>query len=166
MIVALCAATVRAFGRPDIRLELCCWFVLLSVMAVVLGRAPFTTVEYALSSRYSFPSVLMLATTWMAVAVRFQVRSPIALLVATLLAGGYCATSFQIHSVALQPYVEKRVENFNKGRYWAWTRPMKETNGIVQRSVELGIYAPPPRPMPMPDIARSSRDGTREAGFL
>jgi hypothetical protein len=152
MLVAALICSIHSRRSQDPRLELYCWFIVLSVAAMVLGRAPFSSVDYALSSRYSFPSVLMLATIWVTLAARLKLASWQPLLVALLLATLYCINSYKIYSVALQPYVEKRVQNFNQGKYWAWTRPMKETNGIVLEAVSLGIYHPPQRPLPKPVI--------------
>jgi hypothetical protein len=158
MLVIVLVSTVASAGKADLRLELYCWFIVLSVAAMVLGRAPYSTVDYALSSRYSVPSVLMLACTWTLLAARLECRNRLLLLLlAVLPAGTYCISSYKIYAEALQPYVEKRVDNFNRGKYWAWTRPMKETNGIVAEAVSLGVYVPPARPLPAPTIYRAQQ---------
>ena len=152
MLVTVLICSVRSCTRQDPRLELYCWFIILSVAAMVLGRAHFTTVDYALSSRYSFPSVLLLAAFWVTMAARVQFRSRGPLLAACGLAAIYSVSSYALYSEALQPQMEKRVTNFNKGKYWSWPRPMKETNAIVLESVSIGIYNPPAKPLPKPDI--------------
>lgn len=152
VLTTVLICSIHSRGDEDLRLELYCWFIVFSVAAMVLGRAPYSTVDYALSSRYSFPSVLMLASTWVLVATRLQLRPVSLLLAASLLAGIYCASSYRIYGAALQPHVEKRVQNYNQGKFWAWTRPMKETNAIVAKAVELGVYDPPSRPLPEPRI--------------
>jgi hypothetical protein len=154
MLAVTIVCSMGSWRNQDLRLVLCCWLIVLSVAAVVLGRAPYSTVDYALSSRYSFPSVLMLATCWVTLAVSFRLRHWMVLGAAVMLAGGYYTYSWQTYPGALEPYLEKRVRNFNKGKYWAWARPMKESNGIVAEAVSLGIYQPPPRPLPMPQITR------------
>ncbi len=70
-----------------------------------------------------------------------------------LLALIYCVTSYRLYSVALQPYMEKRVDNFNRKNYWVFGKPKKETNPIVQESISMGLYMPPARPFPQPKIA-------------
>jgi hypothetical protein len=156
MLVIVLVSTVASVGKDDLRLEFYCWFIVLSVATMVLGRAPYSTVDYALSSRYSVPSMLMLACIWTLLTVRLEYRSRLPLLLlAVLPAGIYCISSYKIYAEALQPHVENRVENFNQGKYWAWSHPMKETNGIVAEAVSLGVYTPPPRPLPAPTIYRA-----------
>ncbi|MEP5567761.1 MAG: hypothetical protein ABJN62_08010 [Halioglobus sp.] len=163
MLIAVLICSIQARHKTDLRLELYCWFILLSVAAMVLGRAPYSTVDYALSSRYSFPSVLMLATVWVTLASRMRITHWKIILLASALAATYSMSSYKIYSAALQPYVEKRVQNFNQGKYWAWTRPMKETNGIVLEAVSLGLYNPPNRPLPKPLlVSPEPRSGSSE----
>ena len=152
MLVILCAITLHRWRERDLRLELCCWFIVLSVMAVVMGRG-FATVDYGLTSRYSFPSVLMLTCTWILLALRLRLRRWPALLPAIALALLYNVHSFQTYSLALQPYMEKRVKDFNHGRYRAFGFPLKKNNRIVAEAIELGIYSPPPRPLPSAAVA-------------
>ena len=151
MLISVITSTVVSYKKADLRLELFCWFVILSVVAMVLGRS-FTTVEYGLSSRYSFPSVLMLATTWTLIAVRINLKSAGVLALIILASSAYCITSYRVYGQALQPHVEKRVNMFNRGNYWAWPSPMKETNAIVAEAISLGIYIPPQRPVQIPWI--------------
>ncbi|MEP4146715.1 MAG: hypothetical protein ABJL54_05800 [Halioglobus sp.] len=151
MLLALCACTLWRWREADLRLELCAWFIVLSVMTMALGRG-FATVDYGLSSRYSFPSVLLLATTWIVLASRLQLRHWSLLGPAILLALLFWGHSINIYSQALQPYMEKRVQNFNRGRYNAWPHPTKESNAIVALAIEQGIYSPPARPLPQADM--------------
>jgi len=152
MLVTLCAFSLGRRHQEDLRLELCCWYIVLSVVAMVMGRG-FATVDYGLHSRYSFPSVLMLASVWMLAAVRLQLQRWLYLAPAILVALLYCGVSFRDYSLALQPYMERRVANFNRGHYNAWFVPLKESNAIVAEAIELGIYKPPPRPLPAPSVA-------------
>ncbi|MDH4041618.1 MAG: hypothetical protein OEV88_13250 [Gammaproteobacteria bacterium] len=150
-LITLTIFSIRSFRGPDLRLELCCWFIVLSVMAMVFGRS-FTSVDYALSSRYSFPSVLLLTTIWVLVAVRSDIKSYSSFMLIVLFTLIYCAGSYSIYAKALKPYLEKRVQMFDEGKYWAWPHPIKETNDIVAQAISLGIYAPPARPLPKPAI--------------
>lgn len=151
LLALLIGLSVRDFRSPDIRLHLCCWLVVASAAAIAMGRS-FTAVDYALSARYAFPSVLMMASTWTLVAVRLNIRSWTLLIAVVLAAAAYSAHSWRTHSSALQPYMEKRVKNFNKGNYPAWPQSMRQSNGVVNRAIELGIYAPPQRPLPMASV--------------
>jgi hypothetical protein len=151
LLIALIIITLRSFRLPDIRLELCCWFVVLSVVAMVFGRS-FTSVDYALSSRYSFPSVLLLSAIWVLLAVRFNIQSGWTFILIILIAGIYCTTSYSMYSESLRPYLKKRVQTFNEGKYWAFPLSMKESKDIVAQAISLGIYTPPPRPLPTPHI--------------
>ena len=151
LLTLLVGLSVRDFREPDIRLHLCCWLVVACAAAIAMGRS-FTAVDYALSARYAFPSTLMMACTWTLVAVRLNVRSWALLAAVVLATAAYCAHSWRTHSRALQPYMEKRVKNFNKGNYPAWPQTMRQSNGVVERAIELGIYAPPERPLPKASV--------------
>lgn len=153
MVSVLAASTVYNFRADNLCLELFGWFICLSVFAMVLGRAPYSDIEYALSSRYSFASVLLLSNTLLIVAYRVDSRFLKLAPVVVSLSLIYCITSYRLYSVALQPYMEKRVDNFNRENYWVFGKSKKETNPIVQESVSLGVYIPPPRPFPQPKIA-------------
>jgi hypothetical protein len=131
-------------------LLLCCWYVILTILAMTMGRAPYSTAEYALSSRYSFPSVLLLASLWVLLAVRIPIRNRALLAAVALLAAAYWTVSWQGYAEPLDQHLQRRVDNFDRGKYWSWPRPMKETNAIVARAIEQGIYSPPDRPLPQP----------------
>lgn len=152
LMLALVFSSIKSIQSEDIRLELCCWYIVLSVAAVVLGRAYFTEVQYALNSRYSFPSVLMLSAVWLLVAINLNLRRPAFLLSITLLAGVYSVNSYMMYSEALQPYVDLKVKRHNRSKHPAWTKPKGEASQIVAESVLLGIYKPPPRPMPRQQV--------------
>lgn len=152
MLIILCVSTVGRWREEDVRLELCCWFIVLSVMTMVLGRG-FASVDYGLSSRYSFPSVLMLSASWVLLALRLQLHRWWALVPAIALSLAYTVHSYGVYSLALQPYMERRVENFNRGRYRAWPHPLTQSNQIVAEAIELGIYSPPPRPLKPASVA-------------
>ena len=155
LLLGLTYSSLRNIAREDITLELFGWFIVLCVFAMVLGRAPYSELEYALSSRYSFPSILLLATVVILATSRIKARHKwfysIPIIIATL----YCLTSYQLYSKALQPEMEKRVQNFNRKNYWIFGKPKKESNPIVQEAIMLKIYSPPKRPYPMPEIAPS-----------
>lgn len=148
MLITLLVLSLRSRKQPDLRLELCCWYVVLSVIAMTMGRAPYSTIEYALSSRYSFPSIIALSTLWVLIVLRTNVRSHGIMLIAILVSGAYCISAYGIYSEALQPHLDKRVDDFNRGRYWAWPHPNRETKAIVEKAVTMGLYTPPVTPLP------------------
>jgi hypothetical protein len=150
-LTLLVAITLRRRSDEDIRLELCGWFIVVSAFTIALGRG-FTSVDYALSSRYSVPSVLFLATTWTLLAIRGSFRGWGILASASVLALIFNLHYFKHYSIALQPYMVKRVEDFNRGRYPAWPYPMKASNRIVEDAIERGIYRPPQRPLSAPQL--------------
>jgi len=146
VLLALVISTLASWRSADIRLELCGWLVVLSVAAMVLGRS-FTDVDYGLSSRYSVPSVLMAATTWVLLAARLQLRSPLIYLCIVMVCAGFNVYAYSVYGDALRPYLERRVLRFNRGHYPAWPHPVAESNAIVGESIRSGIYSPPARPM-------------------
>jgi len=153
LLALVCLSSYRQRQTRDTLYEWYAWYIVLSVAAMALGRAPYSTIEYALSSRYSFPSMLMVSSCWVLAATRFQLYQPRPLAIATLAALVYCFSAYSLYSKELQPYVEKRVQRFNHQSYWVFGRNISDTNSIVNEAVAKGIYNPPPRPLPMPTIA-------------
>ncbi len=140
-------ALLRRFRCADVRLELFAIFILLSIFVVTLGRAPYAAMDYSLAARYAFPSVLLACTCVVLLLcrfLRFGVKSALPVL---LLSASYCLLGWLTWPQALQPYYDKRIERYNAGSYWVFGTPGKESRAIVERAVELEIYAPPPRPL-------------------
>ena len=162
LLMLLVLSSVRNFQQEDLRLELCAWFIALSVMAMVLGRAYFTPVEYALTTRYSFPSILLMATVWVTLAIRLTLQGRRTLALAMLLSSVYCINSYRIYSVALQPYLEKRIDEFNRGVHRRFGISVQESNAIVARAVRLEIWTPPDRPHPLPNLSAFGKDKPTE----
>lgn len=163
MLLVLLLVSIRRMSQEDLRLELMCWYVVFSVLVVTLGRAPYTNLEYALASRYAFPSVLMLASLWTLAATRFVYKRPMMLGLGVILALAYCITSYMHFAEPLQKYTEKRVQRFNRGHYWIFGTPAQVSNGIVADAIEAGVYEPPARPHPRPGIAVTSRKNKKSA---
>jgi len=154
-VVALSSVVLisaRSFTESDVRLELCCWYIVATVLAMVMGRAYFTEVQYALTSRYSFPSVLMMCTLWVLFAYKLKLHQPYILGFAALLACLYTVNSYSVYSPLLQPHMEARVNWYNKEIYPLWGSPKGEPRMIVNEAILQGIYRPPARPYPVPDI--------------
>jgi hypothetical protein len=147
LLTTLTVLTVRSFRESDLRLEFCCWFVVLSVIVMTIGRAKMGT---PLHSRYSFPSVLLLAGVWVLIAVRLKIQSLRVFIPVVLLACAYCITSYRMYGEALQTHLVQRVRMFNFGVYYAFPHPAQESTKIVQKAIENEIYTPPRRPLPNP----------------
>ncbi|MEH6582662.1 MAG: hypothetical protein V7754_12055 [Halioglobus sp.] len=152
LLSGLCYSSLRHYRDDNIQLELFAWYIVLSTLAMMLGRAPYSTLEYALSSRYSFPSILMVATMTVMLLYRSGLRLSKWQAIPALCACLYCLWSYQTYSVALQPHVDKRVKNFNKKNYWVYGHPTKEMNAIANRAIALDVYYPPARPYSSPEI--------------
>ena len=117
--------------------------------AIVAGRAFVMDIQVTLASpRYSFPSVLLLCTLWLLIAVRLRLQKPALLYSIALVAGIYTLTSYHIYTERLQHRVNVKVSRYNKGIYHMWTIPKAETKAIVARATTLGVYNPPARPLP------------------
>jgi hypothetical protein len=155
MLIIVGYTSVRSIPRNDISLELFAGYIVLSIVVTTLGRASATSLEFALTSHYSFPSVLLLATTIAMLASRLPAsrqKLPVYAVV-TLLAAANWVSSFQIHTVRLQQGLERTVKNYNQNTYWAFASSTVETNSIMSEAIAMGIYTPPPRPYPMPNVA-------------
>lgn len=148
MLLAVIGSSWSHYREADIRVELCCWLLILSAAAMMLGRAPYSELEYALSSRYSFPSTLLLASVWIMLVNRLPVVRWRWFAGAGAVAAVFWASSWWLYAAALQPHTDKRIERFDRGEYWVWGHPMKETNAIVAEAIARGLYRPPQRPHP------------------
>ncbi|MEH6592216.1 MAG: hypothetical protein V7746_18275 [Halioglobus sp.] len=156
MLGFLLLSTVRHFRHGDLRLELSCWFIVFSAIALALGRAPYSSLEYALVSRYSFPSVVLLTFCCVLIASRFFSDKPKLILLTAITAAVYCVSSYRIYSPPLQSKAEVRVQRFNRGNFRIFGTPIAKSNTIVAEAVAKGVYTPPDRPYPRPVIATRS----------
>lgn len=145
----------RIRSSEDISLELFAWYVVLTMAAITVGRALVVTPDYALESRLSFPSELLLAiVVLMCVSRISNPRRQLQILaIAVLFAGIYWMASFRIYPAYMQQEFEDRVADYNAGNFWVIYFPVEETNSIVAEAIALGIYRAPARPLPRPDIA-------------
>jgi hypothetical protein len=146
MTIVLVVSSVRSHKSDDIRLELVCWFIVISAATLALGRAPYTNLEYALASRYAFPSVLMLTCWWVLVASRYLTRRPAIIFLAVALSGIFCVNTYVAYTQPMEANLEKRVKRFNRGQYWIFGTPGKTSKAIVTNAEAEGVYNPPMRP--------------------
>jgi hypothetical protein len=157
MLCVVSYSSVRRFSQEDLTLEFYAWYLILSLLAVTFGRAVLTEVEYALSSRYALPSVLLLMTIIAGLAYHLPARRQnlITYSIILLMCALYWGSSFNTYQPSLQQMLEKRVVGYNRGVYWALGATKNETRSIVTTAVSLGIYNPPARPHPQPNVAPS-----------
>ncbi len=156
------AAFVLARWREDnLQLEFFALYLVLTVAAMTAGRAVLSEVSYTLSSRYTIPSIMLLATVAVMVGrsllARPAWRAGQAVLV--LLALAYTVSSYPLYRPDLQRMLQTQVKNFNLGEYWTINLPRETSRAIVEQSIELGVYRPPPRPLPRPTVAEKAREG-------
>ncbi len=149
MLALLSFITIRFYKHEDIRLALCCWFVVASAAAVSMGRALMLSSDYVLQQRYNFFSVVLLCTLALLVLVRFAVFRTSAVYLVVLLAGIYWAWAWRHFEAPLQETMNYRYSDFNEGRYWVVSKTPSESDAIVRESIAAGIYNPPCRPFPM-----------------
>lgn len=155
LFAALVYWSFRTRLSGDVSLELCAWYVVLTMVAITVGRALVVTPDYALESRLSFPSELLLAiVVSMCVSRIGDPRRQLQMsALAVLAAGIYWIASFRIYPAYMQQEFNDRVADYNAGNFWVIYFPVEETNSIVAEAITLGIYRPPERPLPRPDIA-------------
>ena len=147
ILALLSFITARYYKSEDVRLVLCCWFIVASAAAVSTGRA-FVGTEYILVSRYSFLSVLLASTLILLTLHRFAASRAIALYLVVVMAGTYCVWTYRHFDAPLQKMLEVRYKHFNAEQFWLVFVPASETNAIVGESVARGIYNPICRPIP------------------
>ena len=140
--------TVRFYKNDDIRLTLCCWFVVGIAAAVSMGRAMFGIPDYILEQRYSFFATVLMATLTLLLQVRFRVFKRHMVYLIVLLAGMYWVWSYSHFESLLQYSLRGRYADFNKGLYSVIGKPQTESTGIVNAAISAGIYTPPCRPFP------------------
>jgi hypothetical protein len=150
MLAVLLVATLRHWRDGYSAIEYGCWFLMLSVAAMVIGRAPYTELDYSLQSRYSYPSTAALASLWIVVARRWQLQRSGTLVTVCALALVYNIYSWSVHYPRLSPYTERRYDAFNRSVYWAYGYPIEESRGVVNHAIDSGIYQPPGRPVAIP----------------
>ncbi len=147
--------------EDDVRLELFALYLVLTTAAMTVGRAAFTEISYALSSRYTMPSIILFATVAVMVGRSLPDRrvghAARGLLVC--LAAAYMVSSHPLYRPDLQRMLQMQVNNFNQGNYWTINLPPETSRAIVNQSIELGVYQPPARPLPRPSVSDEVRKG-------
>jgi hypothetical protein len=148
MVAVLLFVTVKFYKHEDIRLALCCWFVVGCAAAVSVGRAMFMDPVTIFHQRYSFFSVMLMCTLTLLVQVRFKGFRTAAIYVLVVLAGIYSVWTYRHFERPFQAVLKERYGAFNAGEFPVFGRPRPESAAIVREAIAAGIYNPPCRPFP------------------
>jgi hypothetical protein len=116
-------------------------FLLAMAAAVVIGRADYTELKYALHPRYSVVSINILIVLLL---LSLQYRRVAGLLMPAALA--FCIACYVYYGPRYENFMNRRVATFNKGDYPMVFAPTAEMNAIVAEAEAQGLYLPPPRP--------------------
>jgi hypothetical protein len=138
-----------AWRASDIRLELCCIYVLLTVAAIAHGRAEFVLLAEALNSRFSVPSTMLVCMLWTLLNVRVRVRSIAALYLVALLAGINNLMAYATYTEDIIHFHDVKAKRYNKNVFWLLGVPVEETARVAANATALGIYKGPERPVPL-----------------
>jgi len=148
VFVALLVQSARSIRQQDIRLLLCCWFVVLSAAATTLGRAVMVQPDYILNERYGLHSVLLVCCLAVLVLSRSPSRRIPLICVVLAAAGLYSAWSYRHFEGRLLDILQGRYRDFNNHQYPQVFRKPEDSNAVVLEAIAAGIYRPPCRPLP------------------
>ena len=148
LVSALTVFSVLAVRKGDIRLELCCWFVVASAAMVTLGRAKLFLPVQILNSRYCVISLLLVAAMVVLAQVGIKKRSVVGSWIVVMLAANYSYWTYLHFLPAVEDFHDDRVVTFNHAAYPVMGYSPQYTNGIVLEAIERGLYVPPCRPYP------------------
>ena len=141
--------SVVALRRGHTTLVVFCWYLLLCMAAIVLGRAPYSVPAYALEGRYSVASLnFSLCLALLALAAWRPGRR--AWYGALGLAACFSVASYRVFVPLTDVVMRDRVAAFNSGTYRVFGQPTQQVMHIVDEAVRRGLYAPPSRPMALP----------------
>jgi len=175
LLLAVTWSSMRRWRGPDITLELFAWFIILSLLVMALGRVSFFTwiqhlageqgaeilisdvvLGAAFSARYTFFSLLLLATTVVLLLSQIPGNRSLSIhALVVLMAFVYCVSSYVVYPARVQELLNDIVVKHNKRRYFAISDSLKEPRAIVKEAEMLGIYRPV-RPLPTPDVTASA----------
>ena len=160
--------SIRSIASENATLDLFAWYLILTMLAITAGRAHYVSTTYALESRLSFPSELLLVVvTVMCLSRISDVSEKMKIGAAVVsVAVFYWAVSFLVYPAYIQGQFQERVNAYNEGRYWIIFHSIEKTNSIVEEAVTLGIYHPVQRPLTRPDVAPYARTGSSAASLM
>ncbi|NQX87546.1 MAG: hypothetical protein HRT77_02675 [Halioglobus sp.] len=149
-LLVLSVFTWRFYRDDDVRLMLCCWFPVATILAVAVGRAAVADPEaiLTLNNRYSFFSVVLMSSLAMLVQQKSALFKTPAVCALFFLSALYSFWSYRQFEGPLQVSLQARYDAFNRGRYWVIGRSSQEAMDIVGAAIKAGRYVPPCRPLP------------------
>ncbi len=153
-LALLCFLSYRQITRDDIRLLLCCWFVVGTAAAISYGRAFIAEPTLILESRYSQISIFFMCSLLLLTVTAYSFRHYGATLLVTVLSLGFCVYSYTAFEPQLVKSMNKRFDKYNNGIYEVFGAPKKEPRSIVEKAIELKIYSPPCKPQPACEDSR------------
>ena len=148
LVGALTVFSFLAVRKDDIRLELCCWFVVASAAMVTFGRAKFGLPDPVLNSRYTVMSLLLVAAMVVLSQVGIKKRSVAGSWIMVMLAATYSYWTYLYFLPVVEDFHDDRVVIFNQAKYPVLGYSLQYTNGIALEAIERGLYVPPCRPYP------------------
>ena len=148
LVGALTVFSFLAVRKDDIRLELCCWFVVASAAMVTFGRAKFGLPDPVLNSRYTVMSLLLVAAMVVLSQVGIKKRSVAGSWIMVILAATYSYWTYLYFLPVVEDFHDDRVVIFNQAKYPVLGYSLQYTNGIALEAIERGLYVPPCRPYP------------------
>ena len=148
------ASLSTGIARPG-RHSLCffAWFLVLGTLAVALGRAPYSAVDYALSPRYSVASLNLFAALLFLQAQHNTLLRGIWRMPVAVVAAAFCLLCYNFYTPLLHGYLQARIARFNQGDFPVYGYPLPSTNAIVATAIAEGIYHPPSRPLRLSFVA-------------
>ncbi len=148
MLALLSFITIKARRDHDIRLVLCCWFIVACAAAIAAGRAMFTAPDYILDSRYSLLSVILLCSLTLIVQVKLKAFRPYVTFLIVVAALSYWNWANSHFEDPLLELAERRHHKFNKNQFYVFGTTPGHSRAIVGAAVSEKIYFPPCRPYP------------------
>ena len=144
----LTAVSIQSYRQEDIRLVLCCWFVVSSIAAVTAGRALWLPTELILTSRYTLLSVFLITALTLLLQKKCALVKISMIYLLVPLAGIYWAWANHHFQKSLDDLMQWRYSQYNNDIYSVLGKPQGESNEIVERAISSGIYKPPCKPFP------------------
>lgn len=143
----LCLLTLRDWSQGLNSLHWFAWFIVASLIVLMLGRALYFPVEFALKPRYSFASMNLLVCLFLLTLKHPSASKRWHLGTALVLATVVCVGSYTAYTPVYDDHNQRRIREFNADSYWMFGFPRKEANAIVRQAIDRGIYFPPAKPV-------------------
>ncbi len=130
-------ATLHLFGG----------FLVLATVALALGRAPYSPLDYAIVPRYSFASINLSCVLVLLGINSRELLTRAQSLAVLILAGSLCVASYLVYHPLLDTRLEWRMQLYNRKLFPLYGQPRPLTDQVIKAAVEADIYRPPPRPL-------------------